>query len=950
MSDDTYEEALERDARDLVSAARASELSPVYFRDAEVAAVLDQLDRDRSVLLVGPAGVGKTAVLHGVAKAMAAREVRDHLYEVSTALLLAGTRYIGEWQTKVLRVATAASELGAVLYITDIWNLPQVGRTSTNDNNMLDALRPFLESGRLIVAAEVTPETLRAMQRVPGFVRLFHPIEIHPLPPDKVDAAIELSAERAGARVDSSSRACLVKLTTRFLAARPQPGPALSLLAQVLDYQEQKRGIGELEPVSPAFVERVFSIMTGLPPFVVSREVTMSASEVRAWFAERIVGQSEAIGAVVEMIALFKAGLHDPSRPVGTFLFVGPTGVGKTELARALATFIFGSPQRLLRFDLSEFKDYSSFELLLGSPNDPAKPARLLDAVRAHPFQVVLFDELEKAHPNVWDLLLPLLDEGRLTAPGGDTVDFRSTVIIATSNVGAVEAQRPERPLGFGPSAGTPQRSEGEGRSMRMKGALEESFRPEFLNRFQHIILFHALSKEQMRLVARQEMARVLTREGISGRNLVVDVDDEAIDLVIEQGIDARFGARALKREIQRRLVLPLAMTLMERDVSPDSILKVTVKDGELRVRVLETEKSLVHRKELEPVRTPEGKTLTRADIAEQIRLAAERTEAVAAGVGEAQLVEERDRLSDVRNRPSFWKNIEEADRVQSDLDRVSATLDRLSRLREQIGEAQAALAKAASRGKLEEVAHRVRALEEATSEAERELLRMGWEGSWDALVEVRPVGAAGREARDMLVEVYTGWAQWKRHGVDWLREPREDDEPAMFAVKGLYAFGMLRGEGGLHRLRLPPPEGMREAQGKVVVAVVRVGAWTEARGTPVIVRQRPLKAVGQWGGKIRSRVECELGPVAPGTPGILVLQSGRTIAENTELAGEVAPSWAMARAAPEEVVRRYDRSPPLVRDALAGVSSGRPDALSPRSFDAMLKARVDAAPPVSLG
>lgn len=948
MSDDTYEEALERDARDLVSAARESELLPVYFRDAEIAAVLDQLDRDRSVLLVGPAGVGKTAVLHGVARAMAERDAGDHLYEISTALLLSGTRYIGEWQTKVTRVATAASELGAVLYVTDVWNLPQVGRTATNDNNMLDALRPLLESGRLLLAGEVTPEALRLMQRVPGFMRLFHAIEIPPLAPEKVDAALDLAAERAGARMDASSRASLVKLTTRFMAARPQPGPALSLLAQVLDYQEQKRGIGELEPISPAFVERVFSITTGLPPFVVSREVTMSAGEVRAWFAERIVGQSEAIAAVVEMIALFKAGLHDPSKPVGTFLFVGPTGVGKTELARALATFIFGSPQRLLRFDLSELKDYSSFELLVGSASDSTKPARLLDPVRAHPFQVVLFDELEKAHPNVWDLLLPLLDEGRLTAPGGDTVDFRSTVIIATSNVGAAEAQRPERSLGFG-SSGAPQRSEAEGRSARMKGALEQSFRPEFLNRFQHIILFHALSKEQMRLVARQEMARVLARDGITGRNLVVDVEDDAIDLVIDEGIDGRFGARALKREIQRRLVLPIAMTLMERDVSPDSILKVTVKEGELRVRVLETEKSLSHRKELEPIRTPEGKTLTRPDIAEQIRLAAERTEAVALGVGEAKLIEERERLSDVRNRPSFWKNIEEADRVQSDLDRVSATLDRLSRLRGQIGELQGALARALSRGKLEEVAHGVRALEEAASEAERELLRMGWEGSWDALVEVRPVGAAGREARDMLVEVYTSWAQWKRHGVDWLREPREDDEPAMFAVKGLYAFGMLRGEAGLHRLRLPPPEGAREAQGKVVVAVVRVGAWTGARGLPAIVRQRALKAVGQFGGKIRSRVECELGPVLPGAPSVLVLQSGRTIAESADLAGEVVPSWAMTRPAPEEVVRRYDRSPPLVKDALAGVSSGRPDALSPRSFDALLKARVDAAPPASL-
>jgi ATP-dependent Clp protease ATP-binding subunit ClpA len=944
MPDDTYEEALERDARDLVSAAEASELVPVYFRDAEVASVLDQLDRNRSVLLVGPAGVGKTAVIHGVAQAMATRAVGD-LFEISTALLLAGTRYIGEWQTKVTRIAAAAAEVGAVLYVTDVWNLPQVGRTSTNENNMLDALRPFLESGRLVIAGEATPETLRVMQRVSGFLRLFHPIDIAPLAPEKVDHAIDLAAGRGGARIDAASRTCLVKLTTRFLAARPQPGPALSLLAQVLDYQEQKRGIGEHEPVSPSFVERVFSIMTGLPPFVVSREVTMSASDVRAWFAERIVGQSDAISAVVEMIALFKAGLHDPAKPIGTFLFVGPTGVGKTELARALATFIFGSPQRLLRFDLSEFKDFSSFELLLGSLSDSTKPARLLDPVRVHPFQVVLFDELEKGHPNVWDLLLPLLDEGRLTAPGGETVDFRSTVIIATSNIGAAEAQRPERSLGFGSGPSSP---EAQGRDRRMRGALEDAFRPEFLNRFQHIILFHALSKEQMRLVARQEMARVLQREGISGRNLVVDVDDEAIDLVIEQGIDTRFGARALKREIQRRLVLPLAMTLMEREVLPDSILKVTVKDGELRVRVLETEKSTAHRREQEPLRTPEGRTLTRADILEQIRIIAERTEAVAKHVGEPELLAQRERLSDVRNRPSFWKNIAEADRVQSELDHVSATVDRIGRLREHIAEAREALAKAGARAKLEEVAHRVRSLAEASLEAERELCRMGWEGSWDALLEIRPLGAAGRDARDMLVEVYTGWAQYKRHAIDWLREPREDDEPAMLAIKGLYAFGMLRGESGLHRLRLPPPDGGQGGPGKVVVAAVRAAAWTDQRSAPVIARQRPLKAVGQYGGKIRSRVECEITPLVPGGPTLLVLQNGRTLAEISELAAEVSLSWSYARPAPDEVVRRYDRSPPLVKDALAGVSSGRPDALAPKAFDAILKSRVDASPPAS--
>lgn len=947
MADDTYEQALQRDARDLVTLARADDLPHVDFRDPEITAVLEQLDRGRSVLLIGPTGVGKTSVVHGVARAMAARG-SGGLFEISTALLLVGTRYIGEWQTKVTRVAESAARLDAVLYITDAWNLSHVGRTVNSSDSMLDALRPFLEAGRVQILAEASPETLRSMQRVPGFVRLFHPIDIATLSDDKVDAAIERAAERAGQPVDAESRRCLVKLTSRFLAARPQPAPALSLLAQVLDYHEQKRGIGEHEPITPAFVARVFSITSGLPPFVISRDVTIPASEIRAWFAERIIGQTDAVNAVVETIALFKAGLHDPSRPIGTFLFVGPTGVGKTELARALATFIFGSAQRLLRFDLSEFKDYNAFDLLLGDPYDPSKPARLLDPVRAHPFQVVLFDELEKAHPNMWDLLLPLLDEGRLTTPNGDTIDFRNTVLIATSNMGAEQAERPpERALGFG--AAPPAPSTPEDRRARMRAALEDEFRPEFLNRFQHIILFHALSGEQMRTLARQEMARVLTREGISARNLVVDIEDEALDLVIAEGIDIRFGARALKREVQRRLVLPLAMTLMEREVLPDSILRVAVKDGELRVRVLSTEESRAHRRELEPPRTPEGRAVTRADLLEAIRLTAQKIEAVGVGVDEGALRAERERLAERRHELDFWKNVEEADRAQRELDRISATLDRLGRLRESVDEMHEALAKATGRAKLEEVALRIRALEEGALEAERELLRMGWEGSWDALVEIRPIGAGAREARDLLVEVYLGWASHRRMVVDWIREPREDDEPAMIAIKGLYAFGMLRGESGLHRVRLAPPEGQRDTPGRLTVAAVRVAAWTDRKAQPVIARHRPLKATGQHGGKIRSRIECEIpgAPGSSGSPGVLVLQNARTLAENRELAAELVSAWAAAPPSSEEVVRRYDRSPPLVRDSLAGFSSGRPDALSPRSFDSLLRSRIDALPTV---
>jgi ATP-dependent Clp protease ATP-binding subunit ClpC len=210
-------------------------------------------------------------------------------------------------------------------------------------------------------------------------------------------------------------------------------GPAPSRCRADRHYLDEKRAIGEDEPVTAAFIEKVFAVYTGLPRFVVSRHEVRPVTEIRDWFRSRIIGQRDAIEAIVQMITLFKAGLQDAHRPIGTFLFVGPTGVGKTELARALATYLFGSEKRLLRFDLSEFKDYHSFEMLIGDPKKPERPARLVDAVRAQPFQVVLLDEIEKAHGNIWDLLLQVLDDGRLTPAHGPAVSFRNTIVIATT-------------------------------------------------------------------------------------------------------------------------------------------------------------------------------------------------------------------------------------------------------------------------------------------------------------------------------------------------------------------------------------------------------------------------------------------------------------------------------------------------------------------------------------
>jgi len=911
-----FARALDRESVDLVAAAAAGRLPQVWLRDREVADALQHLDGKRSVLLTGPAGVGKTAVIQGLAHAMHARG-NGALRQLSTGQIMSGTKYIGEWQTKITRVADAAIAEGAALYVTDIWNLATMGRTSNDPSALIDVLRPLVESGRLQLVGEATPEALRAILEVPGFGGLFEQVAVAALPPEAIDEVLARAADGAGLPADAEARRALVKTTTRFSPSRPQPGPALGLLRQVRDFHDQRRAAGLPVAVDRRFVEEVYAIYSGLPLFIVSDGETMPAREIRAWFEQRLVGQREAIEAVVETIALFKAGLNDPSRPLGSSLFVGPTGVGKTELARLLAEFLFGSASRMLRFDLSEFKDYHSFEMLVGAPDKPGQPARLVDPVRAQPFQVVLFDELEKGHGNVWDLFLQLLDEGQLTPPGGQPVSFKNTIVIATSNVGARDASRS---LGFGAEA------DPSARAAATRTALEATFRPELLNRFQHIVVFHSLSADQVRTVARAELARILQREGITSRNLVCDVSDAALDHVIERAFDPRYGARALKRELQRQLVLPIAMALMERRVAPGSILAVTVKGGAIRVRVVDTAASRTERREREPVKQPDGRVLGVPEMIAGLAPLRAAIEEVAVAVDEPFLQAEQARLIEMRSDHEFWNHPREAAMAIRDLERYAAWLARIDRLRARADDVEAALSGAEMRRDRVDAAHRYAQLEQSIAVTRRELVTMGSDGVWDALVEIRPLGEGGRAARDLLCDLYARWAEERRATIEVLREPAADDEPVMIAVQGHHAYGFLAAERGLHKV---------QTENGAAAASVRTAPWTDLRGGARFRVHRALETTGQLGGRLRSRLECEDG---------LVLQNARTLTDNRDLAGELTLAWSRAPEPPDEIVRRYDRDPTMVRDVLTGFSSGRPDALAPRSFHELLCLRVDAA------
>jgi ATP-dependent Clp protease ATP-binding subunit ClpC len=906
---DRVDGALDEEGRDLTDSAAAGELPTVVFRDALVDHVRTLLERRRSVLLVGPHGVGRTSIAYAVAARTAAdrRETAwlQRIVEWPAAQFLTGTRYVGDWQTKVDAVVRAAWEAGVAVFVPDVARLRGAGRTTGASDDVLSQLRPALQTGRLVLLGEVTPQQWALLEGTPELRALFERVPVPPLGPEETAAIVAARAAELHLALTPGAAATVRDLCARFLSRAPAPGPELHLLARLADdVARGARGasetLGTLDAgpaptvVDEPFVERVFAADTGLPRFVVSSTERCATEDVRGYFAERIVGQAPAIEAVIETIALFKAGLADPTRPIGSFLFVGPTGVGKTELARALAAFLFGSAGRLLRVDLSELKDYLAIEQLVGSARNPEQRARLLEPVRAQPFQVVLLDELEKAHPDVWDLLLPLLDEGQLTAADGERVDFRSTIVVCTSNAGA---GLPERSVGFG------RPTEGADRAAyetRVRAGLEAAFRPELLNRFQRVVVFHPLSPDDVRRIARQELDTIFARQGFVRRRLTVEVEDEALDHVAQAGFDARYGARALKREVERLLVLPLARALMERAPPPGSVLRVAVRDARIVVRVDDTEESRALVREATPVPLEPGRTLTRegaaawlAELGLALRRLADRLDRPALEARLEALMAEQAGLGG-------WPDAARATRLAADVVGLRELLQRLDRHAEHLVDLGAGLGPAVPRDALAALAPRLLAADASLRRTWREVCVYGEEGAADAYLLITPAGGPGNAlAVDFLTTLYTRWATARRLTVHRLCEPVSEAEPVLLHIVGACVHGRLRGESGWHRVRPVESDPMSAAQVRVVPA--------EGRGDAPPVRaleQRPLEARGR--------------------------EVAAALRRHPVRTGEVP------------VVRRYVQAPPFYRDDLLGERSGRTAGLSPDAFDELLCRRAE--------
>lgn len=557
---------------DLVVEAKEGRLPRALQREADVLRLIATLSRrrQRAAVMVGEAGVGKTALVQELAHRIAAGRVPpklrgESIWFVSGNALMAGMTYVGQWQERGLQIASELAQRGGILFVGGLLELLQAG-SGSGGLNAGQLFLPFLDRDALPLLAEATPDGLVRCEQLHGpFVRALRRLPVDGMDRDTALGVLQVLAQRMArashTTVDDDALDAALEVLARFGRSDGLPGSGLSLVERMV-----RAAPGRLitrEDAISAFAET-----SGFPVAMVDPVAPLDETAVREHFAHRVVGQPEAADVMAQLILVVKAGLQDPTKPLGSLLMLGPTGVGKTESAKALAAWLFGSDDRLVRFDMSEFAALGSARRLVEGPGGQGALTR---RVREQPFCVLLFDEIEKAEPGVFDVLLQVLGEARLTDGAGATVSFRHCIVILTSNLGATTTGR----VGLvGPSA--------DDLARHHRAAAEQFFRPEFVNRLDHLVPFHPLTEASIRIIARGLLGQALAREGFRRRRVTVTWGEDVIEHLVRTGFDPRLGARPMRRAVETEVLAPLSARLAQG--AARCTLELEVRDGAVAV------------------------------------------------------------------------------------------------------------------------------------------------------------------------------------------------------------------------------------------------------------------------------------------------------------------------------------------------------------------------------
>ncbi len=601
---------LEKLGRDLTRQAQHKQLTPLIGRDKEIRLLMQTLmlkDRNNPIL-IGESGVGKTTIVGGLAQRIVDGRVPPELrgkrvIELSASSLVAGTKYRGEFEERLLKVLEEAETSGnIILFIDEMHLLIGTGRAADGSIDAAGILKPALAGGRLRCIGATTPQEYRLIEKDAAMERRLRPVMVEEPSAEEALSILRgmrvLYEEHHHAVITDEALQAAIHLSEQYLPNLRLPDKACSVLDEACsqarvfsveneDEQEDNDDGNEEEFVPPtitsAMIAEVISQRTGIPVHAPGREERDRLLSLEARLKERVIGQDEAVKRVAQAIQVARAGLKPRNRPSGVFLFLGPTGVGKTELARALAAEVFGSDEHLIRVDMSEYMEKHAVSRMIGAPPGYVgydQEGQLTGKLRRRPHCVVLLDEVEKAHPEVFDLFLQVFDAGRLTDAQGHTVDAQHAIWIMTSNVGTETLGR-SMPSGF--RAAIKENME-EMRREQLLERLRQTFRPEFLNRIDDVVIFHPLNQQQIRAITNLQINDLAAR--LLEQGLVLHTDESAIELLCKEGFSSTQGARPLRRAIERLLTVPLSLRILLANIPENGEVYVSAAEGKLEIDI----------------------------------------------------------------------------------------------------------------------------------------------------------------------------------------------------------------------------------------------------------------------------------------------------------------------------------------------------------------------------